>query len=99
MFDPHHWLMQRDLRRRVTVLTALMGAILLLGFLCHPPEGLGLAASHTHLGQSGVEHCWTAIASLPTMGFVPILVRLLPATLLPHGSLLIASPFKPPRAF
>lgn len=98
MVDPHSWLKQRDPHRRTIVLTALMGAILLLGFLCHPPEGLGLATSHTHLGQSGVEHCWTVIATLPTMGFVPILVTLLSATLLPHMSLRVASPFKPPRA-
>ena len=85
--------------RRVTTLTALAGAILLLGFFCHHTEALGLATGHTHLGQPSVEHCWTSIASLPTLGFIPILVALLSFTLTLQGPFLFESPFKPPRAF
>ena len=93
------WINVREPGRRVTAMTALVAVILLLGFLCHHPEALGLAAGHTHLGQPGVEHCWTYIASLPTVGFIAILVALLSFTLTLQGRLLSALPFKPPRAF
>lgn len=98
MLDPGHRINGRKPRRRVTVLAALVWAMLLFGFLCHHPDALGLTTGHTHLGQPSGGDCWTSIASLPTLGFVPILIALLSYTLLFHGRLLIASLFKPPRA-
>ena len=98
MPDPGHWINAKDPRRRVTVLAALVLAMLLFGFLCHHPEALGLATGHTHLGQPSGGHCWTAIASLPAMDFIAILFALLSFTLTFQGPLLAALPFKPPRA-
>lgn len=97
MLNSWNWIDMRDHRRHMMALTALVGAILLLGLFCHHPEALGLVTGHTHLGQPGVEHCWTSIVGLPTLGFVPILVALLTFTLTLQGRFLIESPFKPPR--
>jgi len=80
------------------VLAALVWTMLLFGFLCHHPDALGLATGHTHLGQPSDGHCWTAIASLPAMSFIAILFARLSFTLILQGRLLIALPFKPPRA-
>ena len=99
MLASRNWIDAKAPRRRVITLMALVGVILLLAFFCHHPEALGLATSHTHIGQPSVEHCWTSITSLPTLGFIPILVVLLSFTLTLQGRLLFESPFKPPRAF
>ncbi|MGH8068542.1 MAG: hypothetical protein ACRERE_25575 [Candidatus Entotheonellia bacterium] len=99
MLNSWSWSDLRDQRRHVMALTALVGAILLLGLFCHHPEALGFATGHTHSGQPGVEHCWTSISNVPTLDFTPILVTLPSLTLTLKGCSLIESLFKPPRAF
>lgn len=98
MLNSWNWSDRRDHRRHMIALTALVGAILLLGLFCHHPEALQLTTGHTHSGQPGVEHCWTSIASLPTLRFVPIFLVLLLLSPTLQGRLLSDSPFKPPRA-
>ena len=99
MLGSRRWIKVRDQRRHVILVTALAGTILLVGFSCHHPEALGLAAGHTHMGQPSVEHCWTAIVGLPTISFVAILVALLSLTPTFQGYLFLLSLFKPPRAY
>ena len=99
ILDSQTWIKVRNTRRRVNALTALVGVIFLVGLFCHHPGALALATGHTHLDQPSVEHCWTSIASLPTLNFIPILVTILSLTLALQGRFLCESPFKPPRAF
>ena len=98
MSEPHQWMNVHNSRRRLSILAALVGALLLLGLSCHPPQGLGLATGHTHSGQPSIGHCWTAISGFPMMSFVALLVVLLSLPLTFQGHLFGASPFKPPRA-
>ena len=99
MLGSRRWIKVRDQRRHMILVTALVGTILLVGFFCHHPGALGLAAGHTHMGQPSVEQCWTLIVDLPTISFVPILVALLSFTLTFQGRLLLSLLFKPPRAY
>jgi hypothetical protein len=85
--------------RRIVAMTALIATILLLAVFCHHPEVTGPTVGHTHLGQAGIEHCWISIASSPVMAFVPILVAILTFAAILHERILVASLFKPPRAF
>jgi hypothetical protein len=89
----------RTQRRHVILFTALTGAFLLFGLFCHHPDAVRLSTDHTHAESSGVEHCWTSIPSLPTLGFVLVLLGLLTFTLTFQGQLRFESPFKPPRRF
>lgn len=98
MLDTQKWMDVSDPRRRMITLTALAGIIVLLGFFCHHPEALGHTTGPIHSGQPGLEHCWTSVASFPTLGFVPIFFALLLLSPTLHGRLLCDSPFKPPRA-
>lgn len=91
--------LERDLRRYVMALTALVGVTALLGFFCHLSEVPGLATGHTPLGQPSAEHCWTAIGSLPTLAFIPLRTVFLSFSLTPQGRFLFDLLFKPPRAF
>ena len=97
MLDSQTWIKVRNTRRRVKALTALVGVIFVLGLFCHHPEAL--VTGHTHLGQPSVEHCWTSIAGLPALSFIPILVAILSLTLAIQGHFFCESLFKPPRAF
>lgn len=99
MMNLCHWIDRRKPCQHLKVLAALLGVLLIVGFLCSQPEAVGFAASHTHLGQPHVGHCWASIASFPTLGFIPVVVALLSFTLTLQGRILCESPFKPPRAF
>jgi hypothetical protein len=88
----------RAQRRHVLVFTALMVAFLLFGLFCHHPDTVRVSTGHAHAGSSGVEHCWTSIPSIPTLGFILVLLALLTITLTFQGQLRFESPFKPPRA-
>jgi|SRR6266508_3419227 len=99
MLAPSNWMSVRDPYRRMVALTALIATILLLAVFCHHPEATGPTVGHTHLGQASVEHCWISVASSPALAFVPILVAILTFVSILHERLLVASLFKPPRAF
>lgn len=99
MLNSWHWIAMRHHRRHMTALMTLVGAILLLGLFCHHPEALGLTVGHIHSGQPGVEHCWTSLTTLATLGFTAVFVTLLSLTLTLKGRFPFESLFKPPRAF